>query len=517
MRITEIEINNFRAFYGKHTISLGKDGKNLMVYGENGSGKSSFFLALKSFFEASIRNVDIRGFENIFIPESQKDTAYLQFKIKQNERSSSETVIKVDVVNNTITGNDKLLIADANKIKGFFDYKSLLRTHLVDTDDVNIFRLLIQEILSEQENRFTNKTLGKEWREIIYDSHELKQGQWVVKSIKEKIDNFNKGLKEKLQSIEDDTNIFIQRFGYSIKIKLSFDGVEYYGRRDIRNQNVGIKIDFFSKPIPKHQHFLNEAKLSALAISLYLATIKSNPSEGVLKILVLDDLLIGLDMSNRLPLLDILKEFFQDEYQIIMTTYDKIWFELVNNYFGITKWNYIDIYSKKLLDDDFEMPIIKQNTDYIEKAQFYLDEKDYKASAVYVRSEFEKLVNNFCDKNNLFVKYKIKSKELKSDDFWNAIKLQTTIDEVLISEVETCRGTVMNPFSHHDLNKPTFEAELIKAIAVVKKLKTPSFRKDGTKTFEQLQNKIEDLENKIQEKEDTIQQIRRGQVTSQED
>lgn len=186
MRITEIEINNFRAFYGKHTISLGKDGKNLMVYGENGSGKSSFFLALKSFFEASIRNVDIRGFENIFIPESQKDTAYLQFKIKQNERSSSETVIKVDVVNNTITGNDKLLIADANKIKGFFDYKSLLRTHLVDTDDVNIFWLLIQEILSEQENRFTNKTLGKEWREIIYDSHELKQGQWVVKSIKRK-------------------------------------------------------------------------------------------------------------------------------------------------------------------------------------------------------------------------------------------------------------------------------------------------------------------------------------------
>lgn len=248
-----------------------------------------------------------------------------------------------------------------------------------------------------------------------------------------------------------------------------------------------------------------------------MATIKSNPSEGVLKILVLDDLLIGLDMSNRLPLLDILKEFFQDEYQIIMTTYDKIWFELVNNYFGITKWNYIDIYSKKLLDDDFEMPIIKQNTDYIEKAQFYLDEKDYKASAVYVRSEFEKLVNNFCDKNNLFVKYKIKSKELKSDDFWNAIKLQTTIDEVLISEVETCRGTVMNPFSHHDLNKPTFEAELIKAIAVVKKLKTPSFRKDGTKTFEQLQNKIEDLENKIQEKEDTIQQIRRGQAINEED
>ncbi len=112
--------------------------------------------------------------------------------------------------------------------------------------------------------------------------------------------------------------------------------------------------------------------------------------------------------------------------------------------------------------------------------------KSYKASAVHVRSEFEKLVNNFCDKNNLFAKYKIKSNELKSDDFWNAIKLQINIDNILIIEVETCSGTVMNPFSQHDLNKPTFEAELIKAIAVVKKLKTLSFGKDGTKTFEQL-------------------------------
>lgn len=36
MRITEIEIKNFRSFYGSYLIDLQKAGKNVLVYGENG-------------------------------------------------------------------------------------------------------------------------------------------------------------------------------------------------------------------------------------------------------------------------------------------------------------------------------------------------------------------------------------------------------------------------------------------------------------------------------------------------
>ena len=53
MRVTKIEIKNFRAFYGTLEIDLHKTGKNLLVYGENGSGKTSLYLALKSFLESS--------------------------------------------------------------------------------------------------------------------------------------------------------------------------------------------------------------------------------------------------------------------------------------------------------------------------------------------------------------------------------------------------------------------------------------------------------------------------------
>ena len=50
-KITQIEIENYRAFYDKEVIRLEK-GENLLVYGENGSGKSSLYLALKDYFNS---------------------------------------------------------------------------------------------------------------------------------------------------------------------------------------------------------------------------------------------------------------------------------------------------------------------------------------------------------------------------------------------------------------------------------------------------------------------------------
>ena len=54
MRITDIEIKNFRAFPKTYRINLRNAGKNLLVYGENGSGKSSLYLALKYFLESAV-------------------------------------------------------------------------------------------------------------------------------------------------------------------------------------------------------------------------------------------------------------------------------------------------------------------------------------------------------------------------------------------------------------------------------------------------------------------------------
>jgi hypothetical protein len=44
-------------------------------------------------------------------------------------------------------------------------------------------------------------------------------------------DKFNPGLKQLIQDIEKDTNIFMSYFGESVKIKLEFTEVTHHGRR----------------------------------------------------------------------------------------------------------------------------------------------------------------------------------------------------------------------------------------------------------------------------------------------
>ncbi len=535
MRITDIYIKNYRAFYGEHHICLDKDGKNLMVYGENGSGKSSLFTALQDFLKSSVGKIEVE--ENIFVPSSQKNTASIKVNIKESPETSKTTTFELKLTDKEIISADKTLIADANKIKGFFDYRSLLRTHMGHKEKVDLFDLLIGKvefsfggslisnepgILQNSINEFSTKEFGNEWFAIFKDTYTKRQLPKQKEATKNYLSTkFNPGLKKLLKDIEQDTNTFMKYFGANVKISLDFDKVEYQGRRKLSGNNINLKIDFFEKSIPKHQLFLNEARLSALAISLYLASIKVNPLTGALKILVLDDLLIGLDMSNRLPLLDILKKHFIEvdkdkQFQVIMTTYDKVWYELVRNFFGVEKWKYTEIYTKSLKDDDFEIPVIFNENGYLERAKHYLTEKDYKASAVYLRTEFERIVKTICDKQKIPVCYHKNQKETTSEDFWTAIESQTDLDPALIHEITIHRGVVMNPFSHYDLEKPEFVKELDDTIKSIEKLKAIDPKSLKKITVEQLKKEIielkkepADLKIKLQEKEDLVRELGR--------
>lgn len=59
---------------------------------------------------------------------------------------------------------------------------------------------------------------------------------------------------------------------------------------------------------------MNEARLTALALSAFLAAVSLTDADPAnpdpLRLLVLDDVLIGLDLNNRLPLLELLRTRF---------------------------------------------------------------------------------------------------------------------------------------------------------------------------------------------------------------
>lgn len=64
-KIKKIVLKNFKFFYGTKEIRF--DRKHVLIYGENGSGKSSVYWALYTFFQ-SVFKTDPRQFKSIFCP-----------------------------------------------------------------------------------------------------------------------------------------------------------------------------------------------------------------------------------------------------------------------------------------------------------------------------------------------------------------------------------------------------------------------------------------------------------------
>lgn len=461
MRITKIEIKNFRAFYGRpYQIDLHRAGKNLLIYGENGSGKSSLYLALECFLESSEDDsYQFENYQNIFIA----DAGYIKLHLRADRRSNEQIYEWSDSVKKT---NVPLFI-EASRAKGFLDYKALLETHYVhrESGTVNVFDFLVKNLLANTVSALTGRSLAYDW-EDIQPPFPRRNATNQIAILEDQILKFNRELADRLTELQTKASEILEKFGYDIGIEFNFQGITY--NRDnkvLDGEQILLKVKFFDRDIPLHHRFLNEAKLSAIAIAIYLSSILIQP-ESDLKILALDDVLIGLDMSNRLPVIDILEEYFSD-YQIFFLTYDRTWYEILRQRTEDSKWKYAEFHFSKT--DECEIPRYVEDRAYLEKAKEYFDDNDYKACAIYLRTAFEEAIKKFCDKKRLPVRYSEDPKKLTSEDFWTAIKSGAFLQSSLISETELYRKIILNPLSHATIVN-IIKKEISEAIEAVENL-----------------------------------------------
>jgi energy-coupling factor transporter ATP-binding protein EcfA2 len=476
MQITTIEIKNFRVFKGSPLkIGLHKTGKNLLVYGENGSGKSSLFFALKDFMEGWVMKHDITQFpfRNIFCAT---DDGYIKihFTDPNATRRNRHPQARLYEWSGAKNETGEQLILEINKTKGFIDYKALLATYFLQQSapTVNIFDLLIDSILHHAENDLNRRPFGEEWREIKEALANLnKRAPKQKEALVDRVRTFNNGLRVKLEELQGKAQEILDWFGYQIEIELHFGGVEYDSRKGtIEKRVAGLKVKFFTQPREDHHRFLNEAKLSAIAISIFFAALLQQPASR-LRILALDDALIGLDMSNRLPVLDILEKHFGG-YQIFFFTYDKPWYDIVRQRVGQANWRHVEFYSART--DEHDLPIYAEDKKYLDRAKEHFGENDYKAAVIYLRSYFEQIIKDFCNKKGLRVKYKHNPKEVQGNDFWEAVKEykennQQFLGAALIQRVELCRSIVLNPISHASITN-AFRREIEDSINAIEEL-----------------------------------------------
>ncbi len=235
-------------------------------------------------------------------------------------------------------------------------------------------------------------------------------------------------------------------------------------------KELRLAIKLNGKIVAHQSDYLNEARLSALAICLYLAILKRNPQPIDYKVLFLDDVFIGLDLTNRLPILDIIKNEFAD-YQVFISTYDRHLYELAKRKFETEtpdRWKSVELFVGKdsINNEPVDRPILVVGESHFEKATQYLHDRikpDYPAAANYFRKALEQLIQDYIPEwetadaeNTQLPDYKLGGLIYRTKRFLD--KSGNSSDS--LNKIITLLSSLLHPLSHHEITSPVYRGEL---------------------------------------------------------
>lgn len=486
MKIETIALTDFRAFAGPSAATFQLSGKNLLVFGENGSGKSSLFYALKAFFHPIEK--PIAPYKNRF---TQGNGGICSVKIVF---SDSTIAAWTGNSRNVLPASKKADIFGASLRAAALDYRAILDTsylhnfeskpHLTAADDpfslrplrrINLFKVAVDTLLGgflvtpPSGAGVTQTTIRQLWRAVEQQTRSI--GRNAASShpdVNKVCVEFNHGLNTALQQMNPFLQPLLDALGYSDLLvrNLSFGGLTPIssGLRNNRyfgGQELWLDVEFRGINPDEPQNFLNEARLSALGLAIYLAgrlaLVQSAPLDA-LKLLVLDDVLIGLDQSNRIPVLDVLEQQFMG-WQIVLLTHDRLWFETARIRANLSgAWNIVELYANHEEDAHYQPLVMAGKSDvvneYLDRADRHLLASDWRACAVYARSAFEMWLKLQCAKNDVPIRFSLEPRKLDSNVYFNALEGWAANNHMkaalagTINILSLYRDTVFNPGSH---------------------------------------------------------------------
>jgi energy-coupling factor transporter ATP-binding protein EcfA2 len=412
-RLHKIEIKNFKAF---REFALNLEGRHLLVYGDNGAGKSSLYYALYTFLQSArkprnsiAKYFDAANPENLLnIHEQASATARLgeialtlrdvatktdtTYRISQADHGTYQqpAILKGDLASDFIT---------YRFFFGFSDFRN--------SEKFNLWPLFEKEILP-----FCVSTGGivplDAWRVIKGENpnpsgHSGVAGTDAYNAFHRRTTAFAGVLPAIVDSISTEAQKFYDRhFSVGDPAKLTLKlGVTTLpssmggNQQDFRFAKpvieFGIQVD--GKVVSRPQAFLNEAKLTQLALSVRFAASVVNLHDSDLKLLVLDDLLVSLDMSNRMKVVEILlTDPSLANYQKIILTHDFGFFSEFRRTIGPghPTWCFI-----RLIGNPGTAITCKTEKTDLQKAEEYLHGHSLDEAAVCLRKAAEDMAKRY--------------------------------------------------------------------------------------------------------------------------
>jgi len=521
--INNIEIVGFKAFPDKFTLKL--EGKHLLMYGENGSGKSSIFYALHCIFQSPLKSDAGKKYFNVLNDDGSPNNQHLKninnidadsrILLDFTERHPWIYIVDKNGYNTTLIDGRHPLPAGITGC--FINHQFLFHFfNFRNSQKINLFPVFIKDILPFIKDDRSGYHIGEMYD--VLTASIIKKGNQVAKEYLENIEYFNMQVKDVIENVnlyasdiynrhfkDNDDNELQIRLRYDSNIdKPEGDPMEYWLKYDRVIEYVKINDVIQEKPsrykrlntpfigmevsekiedgttrliINPHVHF-NEAKLTAIALSIRFSLLNlDKPADG--RFLALDDMLISLDMSNRAKVVDFLLSI-SDKYKIYLFTHDKLFFEHLKErvlYFNKARNQpeYSGWLIQELYNDENPMsnPKLIDSESDIAKALRYYKDFDYPASANYLRKAVENLLQDI-----------LPDKLSRQDNGDRYEKLRNTLDASFkffqkisefdltdLSRLISNLNLLLNPLSHKSTETNVYKTELKEIFAIIERLR----------------------------------------------
>lgn len=519
--ISKIKIDGFKAFPKEFELVL--DGKNLLMYGENGSGKSSIYYTLHALLQSQYHDkgsiyFDKNNSESLVNKYTTTVDPYIELEL---EGSNTKYHLSKNGYKE-LPAEAISPLRDMNAECVFINHKFLFNSFSFrNSQYIDLFPVFIKDILPFTFTNDSSKYISELYDEVVTEIQRRGNGRKIDPNYDRLIEKFNQEVLriiEKINHKEDInapslvSNIYNNHFRDSddreLSIELNYENnrdhipqpnKSYWLRYGYRYQQTTIahrvieecvsrKLEILPPvirltikekkdngtwgDIEKPQTQLNEAKLTAIILSIRFSLLDLVAAPDG-RFLALDDMLISLDMSNRVKVIKFLLQI-SNKYKIYLFTHDRAFFELTKDFVKEKikdykdNWLFKEIYNDIILKNN---PVCYDSEDTYTRAIYHYKKFDYPASANYLRKSVEELMQFFPQyisrTEDGLPKEKLRAKIDAAKYLFECTDGDTTDIQTIIFSL----GTLLNPLSHRSIDTNIYHTELDTIIKVIPKVK----------------------------------------------